>query len=176
MDQSLPPSTATRRLSLRLLLTSRAHGLRLAHRTLILFSGTLPLKQVYSGKHTRLSLSKLFSVASRLRGHRDQITCIRFLRPSEKYPSSSNTSLAGFLVTISKDTFLKVWDLATQHCIQTVVAHRSDVWAMDVDPAQELLFTGSGEGEVKAWKINHETLLEGMKETENGEVSTILSI
>ncbi|KAF8895924.1 WD-repeat-containing protein [Mucidula mucida] len=111
----------------------------------------------------------------RLRGHRDQITCIRFLRPSEKYPSSSNTSLAGFLVTISKDTFLKVWDLATQHCIQTVVAHRSDVWAMDVDPAQELLFTGSGEGEVKAWKINHETLLEGMKETENGEVSKLIT-
>ncbi|KAF9055211.1 WD40 repeat-like protein [Hymenopellis radicata] len=111
----------------------------------------------------------------RLRGHRDQVTCIRFLRPSEKYPSTSTTSLAGFLVTISKDTFMKVWDLTTQHCIQTVVAHRSDVWAMDVDPAQELLFTGSGEGEVKAWKIDHDTLLEGLKETETGEVSKLIT-
>jgi U3 small nucleolar RNA-associated protein 12 len=65
---------------------------------------------------------------------------------------------------------MKLWDLSTQHCIQTVVAHRSDVWAMDLDPKQELLFTGSADGEVKAWKIDHDGLSDGLRETENGEV------
>jgi U3 small nucleolar RNA-associated protein 12 len=68
---------------------------------------------------------------------------------------------------------MKLWDLSTQHCIQTVVAHRSEIWTMDVDQEQSLVFTGSGEGELKAWRIDHEALAEGLKETESGEVSVI---
>ncbi len=41
---------------------------------------------------------------------------------------------------------------------------------MDLDANQNLIFTGSGEGELKAWKIDHDALLEGLKETESGEV------
>ncbi len=65
---------------------------------------------------------------------------------------------------------MKFWDLSTQHCVQTVIAHRSDIWSMDLDANQNLIFTGSGEGELKAWKIDHDALLEGLKETESGEV------
>jgi U3 small nucleolar RNA-associated protein 12 len=75
------------------------------------------------------------------------------------------------LLTSSKDTFLKLWDLTTHHCIQTVVAHRSEVWSLDVNPDQDLIFSGSGEGEVKAWRIDKESLREGLSETETGEVS-----
>jgi U3 small nucleolar RNA-associated protein 12 len=74
------------------------------------------------------------------------------------------------LLTTSKDTFMKIWDLSTQHCIQTVVAHRADVWSLDVDVDQDLIFTGSGDGEVKAWKMDREVLSGGLKETETGEV------
>ena len=106
-----------------------------------------------------------------LRGHRDQITAIRFVRPTaESIPSTSTGIAPGFLLTGSKDTFLKLWDLSTQHCIQTVVAHRSEVWTLDLNPEQELVFTGSGEGEMKAWKIDHEALAGGLRETESGEV------
>ncbi|TFK94701.1 WD40 repeat-like protein [Polyporus arcularius HHB13444] len=111
----------------------------------------------------------------RLRGHRDQITSIRFIRPvAESAPSTSTGTAPGFLLTGSKDTFLKLWDLATQHCIQTIVAHRSEVWTMDLDPEQELIFTGSGEGEMKAWKIDHEALGRGLQETESGEVTRFI--
>ncbi|RDX55728.1 WD40 repeat-like protein [Lentinus brumalis] len=111
----------------------------------------------------------------RLRGHRDQITSIRFVRPvAESAPSTSTGTAPGFLLTGSKDTFLKLWDLATQHCIQTIVAHRSEVWTMDLDPEQELIFTGSGEGEMKAWKIDHEALGRGLQETESGEVTRFI--
>jgi U3 small nucleolar RNA-associated protein 12 len=104
----------------------------------------------------------------RLRGHRDQITAIQFI-VSPDLPSTS-TSASGFLLSSSKDTFLKLWDLSTQHCIQTIVAHRSDIWTMDINVNRDLVFTGSGEGEVKAWRIDHQALAAGLQETETGEV------
>ncbi|KDQ64873.1 hypothetical protein JAAARDRAFT_202138 [Jaapia argillacea MUCL 33604] len=111
----------------------------------------------------------------RLRGHRDQITAIRFISlDSPSVPSTSTTSAARFIVTSAKDTFLKLWDLTTQHCIQTVVAHRSEIWSLDINREKNLIFTGSGEGEMKAWKIDHEALAHGLRETHTGEVAKFI--
>jgi U3 small nucleolar RNA-associated protein 12 len=44
---------------------------------------------------------------------------------------------------------------------------------MDVDQDQGLIFTGGGEGELKAWRIDHEALAEGLKETASGEVNEL---
>lgn len=57
-----------------------------------------------------------------------------------------------------------------------MVAHRSEVWSLDVNKEQDLLFTGSGEGEVKAWKIDRDALSTGLRETENGEVRSAYHI
>jgi len=70
---------------------------------------------------------------------------------------------------------LKVWDLSTQHCVQTTIAHRSEVWSLDINPEKTLIFTGSSEGEMKVWKMDPEALSEGLKEDESGEV-TIVSL
>lgn len=75
-----------------------------------------------------------------------------------------------FLLTSAKDTFLKLWDLSTRHCVQTVVAHRAEIWSLDINPDGDVIFTGSGEGELKAWKIDHEAIKSGLKESEDGEV------
>ncbi|KIK99259.1 hypothetical protein PAXRUDRAFT_822951 [Paxillus rubicundulus Ve08.2h10] len=109
----------------------------------------------------------------RLRGHRDQITGIRFLAPPE-LPSTSTGSSTHFLLSTSKDTLMKLWDLSTQHCVQTVVAHRSEVWSMDVNPQQNLIFTGSSEGDLKMWTIDYDAIAEGLKTTESGEVSKMI--
>jgi U3 small nucleolar RNA-associated protein 12 len=74
------------------------------------------------------------------------------------------------LVTSAKDTFLKLWDLATQHCIQTTIAHRSEIWSLAVDSEQSLIFTGSGEGELKAWRIDHDAVGDESPGTENDQV------
>jgi WD40 repeat protein len=107
----------------------------------------------------------------RLRGHRDQITEIRFLSFADERPSTSAAAVAGLLLTASKDTFMKLWDLSTQHCIQTVVAHRSEIWSLDVNLEMGMLFTGSGEGELKAWKIDRDAITRGLNQTETGEVN-----
>ena len=65
---------------------------------------------------------------------------------------------------------MKLWDLSTQHCVQTVVAHPSEIWTLDISPSEDLIITGGGEGELKAWRLNHEALEAGLKENEHGEV------
>ncbi|CAE6481027.1 unnamed protein product [Rhizoctonia solani] len=111
----------------------------------------------------------------RLRGHRDQVTSISFVPPSvtANDPSSSTTENSTYLVTVAKDTFLKLWDLSTQHCIQTQVAHRSEIWSMDIDhnEGKLLVLTGSGDGEVKAWSLDGTMLRNGLVQAENGEIS-----
>jgi U3 small nucleolar RNA-associated protein 12 len=42
---------------------------------------------------------------------------------------------------------------------------------MDVDQKQNLIFTGSSDGELKAWRIDPISLSEGVRETEDGEAS-----
>jgi len=41
---------------------------------------------------------------------------------------------------------------------------------MVVNQAQDLVFTGSGEGALKVWKIDREAFAQGLKGTETGEV------
>jgi U3 small nucleolar RNA-associated protein 12 len=98
---------------------------------------------------------------------------MRFLATDS--PESPSTSTAPstspeFLVTSSKDTFLKLWDLSARHCVQTVVAHRAEIWTLDLDQSGSTIFTGSAEGELKAWKIDLEAMRQGLKESDTGEV------
>jgi len=41
---------------------------------------------------------------------------------------------------------------------------------MVINQEQDLVFTGSGEGALKVWKVDREALEQGLKETETGEV------
>ncbi|QRV72846.1 small nucleolar ribonucleoprotein complex subunit Dip2 [Ceratobasidium sp. AG-Ba] len=111
----------------------------------------------------------------RLRGHRDQITCISFVPASlaSSLPSTSTSDSSTFLLSTAKDTFLKLWDLTTQHCIQTQVAHRSEIWSMEIEQKDNklLILTGSGDGDVKAWDLDSSVLRDGIIQGENGELS-----
>jgi U3 small nucleolar RNA-associated protein 12 len=77
-----------------------------------------------------------------------------------------------YLITAAKDTFLKLWDLSTQHCVQTQVAHRSEIWSMDIEQKDDklLVLTGSGDGDVKAWNLDGSMLRDGIVPLGNGEV------
>ena len=119
----------------------------------------------------------------RLRGHRGPVTAIHWL----PHPTLPTTGHPGYLVSTSKDTYLKLWDLSTQHCVQTVVVGRGEVWSCvvmeetgDEDKEQEIqgrwvAITGSGDGEGKVWAIEKADLAKGMAENEKGEVSSFPS-
>lgn len=81
------------------------------------------------------------------------------------------------LVSPSKDKYLRVWDLETQHCVQTVSGHHSEIWSIDVDPDERYLVSGSGDSELRFYSIKND-LVDGKMEpvkvefdAENGNTS-----
>ena len=52
----------------------------------------------------------------------------------------------------SKDTFVKFWDLDTQHCFKTLVVHRTEVWDF-VLVHDTRLITGSVDAELRVFKL-----------------------
>ena len=116
----------------------------------------------------------------RLKGHRGSVTAIHFI-PHPKLPLIAHP---GFLISTSRDTYLKLWDLSTQHCIQTVVTGRGDIWscAVTVEETYDgqiegdevrgrwVIATGSGDGEGRIWSIEKPALARGIREDASGKV------
>lgn len=66
----------------------------------------------------------------RLKGHQGMITCCRFVRAKN------------MMVTSSKDSNIKWWDLDVGHCFKTIHDHRARVWQFVIDPQETTLITG----------------------------------
>jgi WD40 repeat protein len=77
----------------------------------------------------------------RLRGHSKPITDVRFLEKGNHR----------HIISSSKDHLIKIWDLDTQHCCQTLVHHKSEVWAIDVNHNETRLVSGSGDRHIGVW-------------------------
>ncbi|KAG0039532.1 hypothetical protein BGZ82_007766 [Podila clonocystis] len=107
----------------------------------------------------------------RLRGHKDQVTSVRFLSRPSLVEGGKPTD--GYVLSSSKDTLIKLWDLSTQHCMETLVAHRNEVWDCDTSTDETMLISGGGDPDIKVWKINPEVLKRGLavgeESTEAGE-------
>ncbi|CAO3565668.1 unnamed protein product [Mortierella alpina] len=96
----------------------------------------------------------------RLRGHKDQVTSVRFLSRPSLVEGGKPTD--GYVVSASKDTLIKLWDLSTQHCMETLVAHRNEVWDFDVNGDESMLVSGGGDADIKVWKIDAAVLRTGL--------------
>lgn len=79
---------------------------------------------------------------NRLTGHSGPITDTCFYEP-----------INNVVITSSKDTQIKFWDIETQHCFMTVVDHRSDVWALSLVRDNQFLVTGCGDSSLNIYKI-----------------------
>lgn len=74
----------------------------------------------------------------RLRGHRDGVTDVAFLSVGMTRGGSGSRRLPNGLASCSKDTLVKLWDLDTQSCVQTVVGHRGEVCARSLGYPHDL--------------------------------------
>mmetsp|Transcript_10062 Transcript_10062/g.42315 ORF Transcript_10062/g.42315 Transcript_10062/m.42315 type:complete len:919 (-) Transcript_10062:22-2778(-) len=74
--------------------------------------------------------------------------------------------IAGHIITASKDGLLKIYEISTQSCVQTVVGHPGEVWSMDV--GNDLLVTGSIDQDIRVWKLVDATDRNGIKLTPLG--------
>ena len=94
----------------------------------------------------------------RLRGHKDQITSINFLKIPQNATETNGSQdhdSSNLLLSTSKDSLIKVWDLSSQHCIETHVAQTNgECWALGLSPDGSGCISAGNEGELKAWSIN----------------------
>ena len=128
----------------------------------------------------------------KLRGHKDQITALQFLQPSDtenheddgqtngngisiQEPANSHEDHAGFLLSTSKDALIKIWDIESQHCIETHVAQTNgECWAMGVSSDSSGCVTAGNEGELKVWSIDMRGLREASRQITEGSEGVYL--
>lgn len=51
---------------------------------------------------------------------------------------------------------MRVWDLETQHCMQIISGHHSEIWSIDVDPEERYLVSGSADVELRFYTVKHD--------------------
>jgi U3 small nucleolar RNA-associated protein 12 len=88
----------------------------------------------------------------RFHDHKDAITALSFL----------NVNNRKLLLSVSKDTLFKVWDIESRHCIQTIVGHRAEIWSLavyipppsDQNPNERIrIYTGAADELIIAYKL-----------------------
>ena len=110
----------------------------------------------------------------KLRGHKDQIVALNFIEPPGETAAedgvtngTTNDQVAmashdGFLLTAGKDSLIKIWDVAAQHCIETHIAQTNgECWALGVSPDQSGCITAGNDGELRIWSLD----LQGLSQT-----------
>lgn len=96
----------------------------------------------------------------KLRGHKNQITSLSFLSSTHDTADPDD-----YLLSTSKDALIKVWDLSTQHCIETQVTQSNgECWALGLSPDRDGCVTAGNDGEMKVWVIDKEALSNASEE------------
>ena len=107
----------------------------------------------------------------KLRGHKGQVTGIQFLdldfarnddavaSGDEAQPNGVTNGIgqetAGVILSVSKDALIKLWDLGSQHCIEThITQSNGECWSLGVSPRNDDCITAGNDGELRIWSID----------------------
>ncbi len=117
----------------------------------------------------------------KLRGHKDQVTGLHYIHTGGGLStadvetngddsltnglSNSDSQDAGYLLSTSKDALIKIWDIGSQHCMETHVAQSNgECWSMGVSADQSGVITAGNDGELKVWSNDLVGLARAAKE------------
>ncbi|GIX63417.1 WD repeat-containing protein 3 [Babesia caballi] len=104
----------------------------------------------------------------RLEGHRNEVTDLRFVSHragseaqlksrklgAERAPLKQGDDILGFLVSVSKDCIVRVWDLTSQLCIQTVIHSTAELYGLAVNSSESRLYVGGAENRIRCYKLD----------------------
>jgi U3 small nucleolar RNA-associated protein 12 len=99
----------------------------------------------------------------KLRGHKDQIVGLCWIYPEasaenrdqEESGMDLGESTGSFILSASKDATVKLWDIDSQHCLETHLAQTNgECWALGVTPDQSGCITAGQDGELKVWSLD----------------------
>ncbi|PHH74488.1 hypothetical protein CDD82_4908 [Ophiocordyceps australis] len=104
----------------------------------------------------------------KLRGHQDQVTGLAFIEPDARLGGEDAAETSGighgdgsdgFLLTTSKDSLLKLWDLSSKHCMETHLCQSDgECWALGLIPDLSGCITAGNDGELKVWALDADSL------------------
>jgi len=80
------------------------------------------------------------SIVQSLQGHTDGIWCLILYDESSK------------LITASEDTSIKIWDIKSCECIQTLLGHSREVYCLKI-LKNEKLASGANDNKIKIWDL-----------------------
>ncbi|CAK9436153.1 uncharacterized protein LODBEIA_P07110 [Lodderomyces beijingensis] len=100
----------------------------------------------------------------KLKGHKGPITGLELLAQSD---NEDVDNMEDYLLSSSKDGLVKLWELQSQQCIETHLAHSSECWSMAVNQQRDTLLTTGNKDQVKAWAVDL-TQEDGAKISERG--------
>ncbi|XP_055548583.1 WD repeat-containing protein 3 [Wyeomyia smithii] len=102
------------------------------------------LKLVSGGLDNDLVITDVVAQSGKCRlvGHNAPITDACFM---QKYHD--------FVISSSKDTQIKFWNIETQCCFKTIIDHRSEVWSIVLMKNDDFLVAGSGDSQLAVYKI-----------------------
>lgn len=79
-------------------------------------------------------------------GHKGAVTKVAFMKEQN------------IVISSSKDSFVKFWDLDTEHCFNTIVDHQTEVWSFALLKNDKYLVVGSKNYELRVWRIFNNNL------------------
>lgn len=126
----------------------------------------------------------------KLRGHKNQITGLHFLQSptfssddvegqaanGAEVPTITTQSTEGYLLSISKDAFIKIWDVASQYCLEThVTQSNGECWSLGVSADSSGCITAGNEGQLTVWTIDQAALRDISSSLSNGTLRRVLA-
>ncbi|EMG49810.1 DIP2 U3 small nucleolar RNA-associated protein 12 [Candida maltosa Xu316] len=94
----------------------------------------------------------------KLKGHKGPITGVDFLshKKRDDEEEEDDDAMDDYLVSVSKDGLIKLWELKSQQCIETHLAHSNECWSMAINETRDMLITSGNRDQVKVWGIDLE--------------------
>jgi U3 small nucleolar RNA-associated protein 12 len=98
--------------------------------------------------------------------HMDLVSSLRFLgnlssAGSHDVEDSNERDLLradrGLLLSSGKDAAIKLVDIRTQECVQTLLSDRSEIWCTAFLGRRGLLFAGTNDGSLHMWRVSTES-------------------
>lgn len=110
----------------------------------------------------------------KLRGHKNQITGLHFVQAAER-DVDPEIALNGngnvdnemilnqegelYLLSTSKDALIKLWDVASQYCVETHVTQANgECWALGVSSDDSGCVTAGNDGQMTVWALDQVAL------------------
>ncbi|KAI5963651.1 DIP2 [Candida pseudojiufengensis] len=86
----------------------------------------------------------------KLKSHKGPITGLQFISNEVQ----DLDQMEDYLLSCSKDGLIKLWELKSQYCVETHLAHSSECWSMGVNKYKTMLVTTGNKDQVKVWGID----------------------